>query len=203
MTADTRSVRCIACSIFKNEIEALRAAGRLDLPADYLPSMLHMVPERLETRLQTALAEARREEPGAAIVLAYGDCCGHMEELAEGPGQARPEGINCCEILLGSETYRALRREGAFFLMPEWALGWKKVFVNQLGLLGPCAREFMREMHSRVVYLDTGILPVPEAELAEASAFLGLPVEVRPVSLDPLLASLEQAAHAARAHDTE
>ncbi len=203
MTASTRPIRCIACSIFKKEIEALRAAGRLDLPVDYLNSMLHMVPERLETRLQTALAEARPEGAGATVVFAYGDCCGHMEELAEGPGLARSEGINCCEIILGSDTYRTLRREGAFFLMPEWALGWKQIFVNQLGLLGPCAREFMREMHTRLVYLDTGILPVPEAELAEASAFLGLPVEVRPVSLDPLLASLEQAAHAARAHDAE
>ncbi len=203
MTSGTRPIRCLACSIFKQEIEALRAAGRLDLPVSYLNSMLHMVPERLETRLQAALATAREEAPEATVVLAYGDCCGHMEELEQEPGTRRTEGINCCEILLGSETYRALRREGAFFLMPEWALGWKKIFVNQLGLLGPCAREFMREMHSRLIYLDTGILPVPEAELAEASAFLGLPVEVRPVSLDPLLASLEQAGRAARAHDTE
>jgi hypothetical protein len=126
-----------------------------------------------------------------------------MEALEREPGTQRTGGINCCEIILGSDAYRALRREGAFFLMPEWALGWKKVFVGQLGLLGPCAREFMREMHTRLVYLDTGILPVPEAELAEASAFLGLPVEVRPVSLEPLLASLERAARAARDHDAE
>ena len=58
----------------------------------------------------------------------------------------------------------------------------------------------MREMHSRLVYLDPGIEPVPHAELAEASAFLGLPMEILPVSLDPLLASLKQAAQNARIH---
>jgi hypothetical protein len=108
------------------------------------------------------------------------------------PGVRRTEGINCCEIILGRDTYRQLRREGAFFLMPEWALSWRKIFVSQLGLLGPRAKSFMQEMHTKLIYLDTGILPVPQAELAEASEFLGLPVEILPVSLAPLLANLQQ-----------
>lgn len=189
--------RCISCSIFQKEIESLQASGDLDLPVDYLNSMLHMVPAKLEARLAAAMREARNRHRDQDLVLAFGDCCGHMETLESEPGTSRTEGINCCEIILGRETYRQLRREGAFFLMPEWALSWKKVFVGQLGLLGPCAKEFMREMHTRLVYLDTGLLPVPHAELEEASAFLGLPVEIRPVSLAPLLASLKQAAHAA------
>lgn len=191
---------CISCSIFRREIEALQASGRLDLPVDYLNSMLHMVPAKLETRLQETIGQARNQDPDRDVVLAFGDCCGHMEELGSGPGTSRTEGINCCEIILGHEAYRQLRREGAFFLMPEWAKSWKKVFMGQLGLLGPCAKAFMQEMHTRLVYLDTGVEPVPHAELAEASEFLGLPVEILPVSLDPLLASLEQAARAARTH---
>lgn len=193
--------RCLACSIFRREIEALRASGRLELPVEYLPSMLHMVPARLDARLEVAMAATRKEAPDTPLVLAYGDCCGHMADYEARPGAGRTQGINCCEIVLGSETYRRLRREGAFFLMPEWALEWKKVFVGQLGLLGPCAREFMQELHTRLVYLDTGILPVPHATLAEAGDFLGLPVEVLPVSLDPLLASLQQALQAAGARD--
>lgn len=197
---DGRPPRCISCSIFRREIEALQSSGRLDLSVDYLNSMLHMAPARLEARLGEALTEARERQADQDVVLAFGDCCSHMEAFETEPGTRRTEGINCCEIILGREAYRRLRREGAFFLMPEWALSWKKVFIGHLGLLGPCAKEFMQEMHTRLVYLDTGILPVPHATLAEASAFLGLPVEIVPVSLDALLHSLLQATHAARPH---
>ncbi len=192
---------CISCSIFRKEIEALQASGQLDLPVEFLNSMLHMVPAKLETRLQEALGSAHARQPDGKVVLAYGDCCGHMDTFESEPGTARTEGINCCEILLGREAYRKLRKEGAFFLMPEWALAWKQIFVGQLGLLGPCARTFMQEMHSRMIYLDTGLVPIPQAALQEASEFLGLPVEILPVSLDPLLASLQQAARATQSHD--
>jgi hypothetical protein len=136
-------------------------------------------------------------------VMAYGDCCGHMEEFCSEPGISRTRGINCCEIILGRETYRKLRREGAFFLMPEWATRWKEIFAGQLGLSGPCAKAFMQDMHTRLIYLDTGIQPVPWDDLNEASGYLGLPVEVLPVSLDPLLASLREATRSASSHDRE
>ncbi|MCE1204794.1 MAG: DUF1638 domain-containing protein [Holophagaceae bacterium] len=201
MTHDSGRTRCISCSIFRKEIEALQASGQLDLPVEYLNSMLHMVPVKLEARLQEAIEAARRQDPDRDVVIAYGDCCGHMEDFEAEPGTSRTEGINCCEIILGRETYRKLRREGAFFLMPEWARSWRQVFVGQLGLLGPCAKTFMQELHTRLIYLDTGILPVPHEELAGASEFLGLPVEILPVSLDPLLANLRQAIQTADHHD--
>ena len=199
MTSEPRKL-CISCSIFRKEIEALQASGRLDLPVEFLNSMLHMAPARLEARLQEALGSAQHQDPRPDVVLAYGDCCGHMDTFEAEPGTVRTEGINCCEILLGTETYKKLRKEGAFFLMPEWALSWRQVFVGQLGLMGPCAKAFMQEMHSRLIYLDTGLVPIPHADLQEASNFLGLPMEILPVSLEPLLASLHQAARSASRH---
>ena len=200
MTQEKRRL-CISCSIFKKEIEALQASGQIDLPVEFLNSMLHMVPAKLEVRLQEALGSAHARVPGGDVVLAYGDCCGHMDTFESEPGTARTEGINCCEIILGRETYRKLRKEGAFFLMPEWALSWKQIFIGQLGLLGPCAKTFMQEMHSRMIYLDTGLVPIPHSALQEASEFMGLPVEILPVSLAPLLASLQQAARTSQSHE--
>jgi len=200
MTTEQRQL-CISCSIFRKEIEALQASGQLDLPVEFLNSMLHMVPAKLEVRLSEALGSARAQDPERDVVMAYGDCCGHMDTFEAEPGTTRTEGINCCEIILGRAAYRKLRKEGAFFLMPEWALSWKQIFLGQLGLLGPCAKSFMQEMHSRMIYLDTGLVPIPHAALQEASEFLGLPVEVLPVSLDPLLASLQQAARLSNRHD--
>lgn len=200
MSAD-RPPLCIACSIFRKEIEALQASGRLEQPVAFLSSMLHMVPAQLETDLREALQAARADGSGQGIVMAYGDCCAHMNTFETEFGAVRTAGINCCEILLGRETYRRLRKEGAFFLMPEWALAWKEVFVGQLGLLGSNAKAFMREMHTRLIYLDTGLMPVPGEALEEASAFLGLPLEIMEVSLEPLLDSLNQAARNAHHHD--
>jgi hypothetical protein len=192
---------CISCSIFKKEIEILQASRQWDMPVEFLSSMLHMAPDKLDVRLRETLDAARIQDPDQKVLMAYGDCCSHMETFRSEPGTSRTEGLNCCEIILGRDAYRKLRREGAFFLMPEWALHWKKVFISQLGLLGPCAKAFMQDMHTRLIYLDTGIQPVPWVDLNEASDYLGLPVEVLPVSLDFLLASLQEAARSASPYD--
>ena len=153
--------------------------------------MLHMVPEKLEKRLLEVVEEERSK--GNEVVLAYGDCCPNMTGLGSAAGVERTQGFNCPEIILGKETYRNMRREGVFFLLPEWTLMWRKVFQGTLGLLGGTAKDFMKEMHTRLVYLDTELVPVPEKQLAEISEYCGLPVERMKVSLDPLLASLMKA----------
>lgn len=190
MAAPGRRV-CLACSIFRDELERLRAEGRTAFTTAYLGSQLHMVPERL----QELVRERVRAELGLGneVLLCYGDCCPGMVDLQDEPGVERTQGINCCEILLGSERYRALRREGAFFLMPEWAHCWRRIFQDTLGLEGETARTFMREMHTKLIYLDTGLVPVPERELGEIAEYAGLPVERLAVTLEPLLENLREA----------
>jgi hypothetical protein len=182
---------CIACSIFRRELEQFQAEGRTALSMRYLDSMLHMQPERLQERVQALLAEHLAR--GGDVVLVYGDCCPRMLDYQQLPGVARTAGINCCEILLGRERYRALRREGAFFLMPEWALDWRRAFHDALGPRKETARMLMRDMHTRLVYLDTGLVPAPERELEEIAEYTGLPVERMAVTLDALLAALQDA----------
>jgi len=186
---------CLACSILRREVEHLRHAGLLELPCRYVDSMLHMVPEKLGRVLDRQLAGRR-----GGTVLLFGDCCAHMVDLEAAAGVARTQGVNCCEILLGSAEYRRLRRAGAFFLLPEWALDWRRVFQHQLGLRGDCAREFMREMHSRLVYLDTGLVAVPHAALAEMSEYSGLPLEILAIGLDHLAAALRKAIEGSARH---
>ena len=48
MTTSPTPPTCIACSIFRREIEALQAISPLDMSVRYLGSMLHMVPKQLE-----------------------------------------------------------------------------------------------------------------------------------------------------------
>lgn len=188
MKPGSQSLVCLACSIFRAEIGRLQETQRLTIPVRFLSSMLHLNPDRLERGLDEQIAQEKVK--GARVVLAFGDCCPHMTEL-EAPHQVvRTAGINCCEILLGSKEYRRLRKEGAFFIMPEWAVRWREVFREGLGLSATNAQEFMTEMHTHLIYLDTGLMPVPQAELAGIVEYTGLPLQIQPVSLEPLLASL-------------
>ena len=198
MKDEAAPVVCIACSIFKKEIQHLLRQDAWDVPCRFLGSMLHMVPERLGEELKTALAEALRE--GNRVVLAYGDCCPRMEDLGSQGEVSRTEGINCCEILLGRDDYRRMRKEGVFFLIPEWTLNWRQIFNHELGLEGINAVTFMQEMHTRFVYLDTGLVPIPTPQLEEISAFAGLPVEILSTPLDHLRAGLKAAVEKVRRH---
>jgi hypothetical protein len=115
-----------------------------------------------------------------------------MENL---PGVARTRGVNCCSLLLGRAAYRELLRAGVFFLLPEWVARWEEVFARELGLNRENARTLMQEMHCRLVYLDTGLVPVPTGVLHACAAFCGLPCEVRSTPLEFLHQAIQDARH--------
>ena len=181
----------ISCSIFRKEIESLQKQKLINIPFRYIGSMLHMKPEVLNNRLKEATEKARQN--GNDIVLVYGDCCPHMNALEADEHVVRVCGLNCCEILLGSELYRRLRSESVFFLMPEWTLRWREIFQHHLGLEGDNARSFMNDMITKLIYLETGLFPIPESHLDEISVYSGLPVEIMQVSLDQLMAAIKNA----------
>jgi hypothetical protein len=181
----------ICCSVLQAEVESLADAYWAESGRYFLPSMMHMRPELLSSALESVLDTELKQ--GHGVVLIYGDCCARMTEMEALPGVVRTRGKNCCELLLGPGEYSKLSHEGVFFLIPEWACRWKDVFSKGLGLNRDNAACLMQEMHSTLMYLDTGIVPVPERELRECAEYCGLPCEVRPTSLGYLLASIEQA----------
>lgn len=181
----------ICCGVLQAEVESLCQAHWPDYGLRFLPSMMHMHPERLESSLQSVLDGELKQ--GHGVVLIYGDCCARMTELEARPGVARTQGKNCCELLLGHEEYRRLLQAGAFFLYPEWARRWKEIFVKELGLNRDNATSLMQEMHRKLVYLDTGLAPAPENALKECAAYCGLPYEVHSVSLERLRLAIEEA----------
>jgi hypothetical protein len=134
--------------------------------------MLYMAPEKLRSLLNIRIEKIRGRS--GRIVLLYGECHPAMHEQAKQTGVCRVKGVNCCEIMLGSETYRSYLKKGFFFLMPEWVERWETVFRKELGLSESTAKRFMGTMHSQLLYLDTQVQPVPETLLAEISRFTGL-----------------------------
>lgn len=169
-----QKVIIIACSIFRKELDFLQACGKIDVPIVYLNSMLHMHP----VELKKVLDETLKTYQDYKILLMYGDCHARMLDYEKNTNIIRSPGINCCEILLGAEKFRSLRKEGAFILLPEWMDRWKEVFVDYMGFNNAqTAQAFMNEMHSKLVFVDSGIQDRSCLPINEISDYLGLPVE--------------------------
>lgn len=169
----------IACSIFKPEIELLIAQGRINIGFTYVDSEYHMEPQELNKILEKMI------KPGC--LFCYGDCHSRMVENENSGLIERVEGLNCVEIFLGKEIYRKLRKEGAFFLLPEWTMKWEHIFKEILGFKNQeIASQFMNEMHTRLIYVNTGVYEVPTEILQEISAYFSMPVEVINIDLTHL-----------------
>ena len=181
----------ICCSVYKAEVEVLRQAHWPELAVRYQNSMLHMKPDRLAKRLDTVV-EAE-QQAGHRVVLIYGDCCLRMAAIEARPGVVRTRANNCYDLLLGHDEYRRLAHEGVFFLLPEWTQRWREVFTIELGLNHANASGLMRDMHRKLVYLDTGVVPPPATALQACAQYLGLPCEVHPVALETLRAGIAEA----------
>jgi hypothetical protein len=165
----------IACSIFKNELEYLKDQEKINVPVVYLNSMLHMQPNDLQVLLDSKIEEYNTYK----IILVFGDCHARIDDYKKHSNIQRTKGINCCEILLGTDKYKEIRKEGAFILLPEWADRWKEVFIDYLGFKNEkTVKEFMREMHKKLVFIDTKLQKINGSQLKQISDFLGLPLEM-------------------------
>ncbi len=189
---------CVACGILRHELEALRVRGDIDFPIRYLDSMLHMTPQRLRNLLDSILTDQRKTN--CKILLLYGDCHAYMYDQESLPGVCRVRGRNCAEIILGPDLYRTLWKEGAFIFLPEWTMRWREIFDKELGLHGETVRDFMKEMRTKLTYVDTGVIPVPSEDLQAASSAMGLPWEVIRVGTDRLLAAIREAVERMAVH---
>lgn len=188
-------VLAVTCGIFREELRVLGPKFPGLRPV-FLDSMLHMRPGELQDRIDELL-EIRRPE---RVLFIYGDCTPRIVELCRRPGFAKTRGINCCEIILGREDYRRLRKAGAFFFLPEWTRRWRDVFERELGFAGGRGvEEMLREVHERFIYLDTGVVPVPHDTLDEIARELGLPMSVRETGLSRLEEGIADALEEIRA----
>ncbi len=161
----------------------------------FMDSMLHMNPQKLYSCLEAKLLEEQ-----SPALLIYGDCHPYMKEMEKNFSCLRTPSVNCAHLLLGDELYFRFRDKKVFLLLPEWTKRWKEVFQKHLGFSDPeTASEFMHENQKELVYLDTGLIPVPKDTLEEISHFFKMPVAVYTPSLEPFkkrltetLKSLEQ-----------
>ncbi len=181
----------LSCGVVRAELEQLHGQGSITGELFFLDSMLHMDPYKLETVLTAAVENISGKDN--CLVLVYGDCSAHMLDIVQRFKVGRVKVINCAQLLLGRERYRQLMHEEAFLVLPEWSKRWEHIMKNELGLNSSVAHDLLGENRGVLVYLDTGLVPIPEQNLIEFSAFSGLPWRVEKVTLDLMLVVLLQA----------
>jgi hypothetical protein len=159
----------LSCGVLRAELDELHRHGKIDGEVVYLDSMLHMAPPVLEKAITGKLEKYRRK--AVRIVLVYGDCCPHMLDLVTEYRISRVMAINCAQMMAGRARYRELMHGEAFLLLPEWAHRWKEIMQVELGLSHAVAQELMKENRKELVYLDTGIVPVPSEALEECAEY--------------------------------
>ncbi len=188
MSEPTPKIRLIGCGIFKKEFFLLPESLRCRFEPFFLDSMLHMDPEKLD-KILAGLLQFGKDQP---TIVAFGDCCPHMDDYCAKYGAVRMQGLNCSEIYLGRPRYKQLEKSGAFFLMPEWASRWKEIIKGELGLHDKeLAHDFMAQTMGQAVFIDTACEPVPTQALEEFTEFTGLKMAVETPGAGFFHASLE------------
>ncbi|MBF0411997.1 MAG: DUF1638 domain-containing protein [Desulfamplus sp.] len=185
------NITIISCSLFRNEIEALFNSGELQLPVVYLDSILHIYPEKLRAVMDKAIL--REVNKKRQVILLYGECHAYIYESIKHPDVERVKGLNCIEIIVGKEKYKQIRKERIFCFLPEWINRWEDIFRGHLGLNRENSRSFMQDMHSGLLYLDTGRLAVPPEIIKDIEDYTGLKMDIMPVTSAHLLASINDA----------
>lgn len=189
------SIGCVACSVFRREIEALRSKGILQLDACYVDARLHhdrpRMMDELERLVQLCVDEGRK------TVLVIGNCHARMRRLEDQPLVSRTAGETCVDILLGDES-RALREDGMLPILPDWLVSWRDVLIAEDGLATHLPGVLGKGPIRSLVYLHTGLIPVPFEQLNELSLFTNIPYEVKETPLHCLYARITEAAERLR-----
>ncbi|MFC1743527.1 DUF1638 domain-containing protein [Candidatus Riflebacteria bacterium] len=196
---ESTDIVAISCGVFKPELEFLLAEGRVKFPVRYLDSGLHMKPMLLYQKLEKMIQDERSQ--GHKMLIIYGDCHPYMIDQITASDVARVKGLNCCQIFLGKALHKRLLLENrAFFLLPEWTERWRELLITRMGEESMGFDEqgtvaFMRKIYTRIIYLDTGVQPVPREKLEDCARLFDLPLEVMNIKLEHFFIAIQDAIH--------
>lgn len=172
----------LGCGILKKEVEFLIAKNGWPLDTDFLDSSLHVNFEKLERELQSGL----RRNQGREVVVFYGACHPHMDNMLKVANTFRTEGQNCVEMLLGREKFMEELARGAFFLLEDWALRWDEAIGNTFGHNPDVVREIFQLSNKSLLCLRTPCSGDFSKEAGEIGIKTGLPVRWMDAGLEHL-----------------
>ena len=172
-------VHLIACEVFKPALEFLALEQRYPrLEITYLPSHLHLKPQKLERRLSQEVTKADRN--GERIVCLYGDCFPDIEGFCNRHQAVKVPGHFCYEMLLGPERFKEFLDDiaGTYFLEQDVILNFEAYCMNPLELQDEEMRKYCFEHYQRLMYIRQPDDIDLESKACDIADFLDLYMDV-------------------------
>jgi hypothetical protein len=187
VTAAGARVALIACGAVALDAAAIVKRRGWSADVHGISSDLHMTPQEIapavERKLRRLLPRYER------VVVVYGDCGtgGRLDEVLERYPAVRPAGHHCFQWYAG-ELNRQAAEEAGVYVLTDWLVdNWERAVVHGLGL------DRFPELRGTYFGNVTSILFVRqhpdearERRAGEIAAWMGRPLEVRDLGIEPL-----------------
>jgi Protein of unknown function (DUF1638) len=187
MTSTGASVALIACGAVAIDTAALVEKNGWDADVHGISSDLHMTPLQIapavEAKLKDLLPRYER------IVVVYGDCGtgGRLDEVLERYPAVRPAGFHCFQWYAG-ELYDRFSEDIGIYFLTDWLVtNWDRAVINGLGLN---RFEWLKGTYfdniTRILFVRQHPDPERELRAREIADWMGKPLEIHDVGIEPL-----------------
>jgi hypothetical protein len=159
----------LACTILKDEIEAALKEAGTNIPVLYIPSELHLLPNKLQDYLQRTIDNLYNVD---VVLLPMGRCGnGTLGLYSDRATIVLPKCEDCINLLLSEDRISVERPSYSYFLTDGW-LREKNAVNNEYDRSvekhGPKkAERIMKKLYESYKYfafVDTGTYSLSEAE---------------------------------------
>ncbi len=179
-------VALIGCGALSSDITAICEQRGWDVDLHPLPPLLHNRPRLIAPRVEELIIELR--ETYERIAIAYADCgtYGALDEVCARHGVERLAGDHCYDLYAGAEAIAELSAQepGTYFLTDFLVTGFDRLVWRELGLdRHPDLRDDYFRHYRRVIWLAGRDTPDMRRAAERAAGRLGLPLEVREITL--------------------
>jgi hypothetical protein len=179
-------VALIGCGALSADITAICEQRGWDVDLHPLPPLLHNQPRLIAPRVEELIIELRKTYE--RIAIAYADCgtYGALDEVCARHGVERLAGDHCYDLYAGAEAIAELSAQepGTYFLTDFLVTGFDRLVWRELGLdRHPDLRDDYFRHYRRVIWLAGRDTPDMRRAAERAAGRLGLPLEVREITL--------------------
>jgi len=179
-------VALIGCGALSADITAICEQRGWDVDLHLLPPLLHNQPRLIAPRVEELIVALRKTYQ--RIAIAYADCgtYGALDEVCVRHAVERLSGNHCYDLYAGAEAIAELSAQepGTYFLTDFLVIGFDRLVWQELGLdRHPDLRDDYFRHYRRVIWLAGRDTPDMRRAAERAAGRLGLPLEVRKITL--------------------
>ena len=179
-------VALIGCGALSADITAICEQRGWDVELHPLPPLLHNQPRLIAPRVEELIVALRKTYK--RIAIAYADCgtYGALDEVCARHGVERLAGDHCYDLYAGAEAIAELSAQepGTYFLTDFLVIGFDRLVWRELGLdRHPDLHDDYFRHYRRVIWLAGRDTPDMRRAAERAAGRLGLPLEVREITL--------------------